>query len=76
MEVPKQVLRIWKKKTSHGVITDIAKHSGLNIRTIYRAIREGKCHQSTYEKINNYFEVKKNREKVFIDTFKRDNDEN
>ena len=76
MKVPKQVLRIWKKNSPHGVLVKIAKDTELDIRTVHRAIREGNCSPNTYEKINNYFEVRKNREQVFINTFKSDNDGN
>lgn len=76
MKVPSKILRIWRKEAKASSLAQIARETNLNVRTVHRAVREGVCSSKTYEDINNFLEVRRNRREVFVKTFRTEEDGN
>ena len=76
MKVPKEIQRIWKKQLDPSDTEEIAKVYNINIRTIIREKKDGRCHRKTMDFINLYLTKKKFERQEFLNAFKNDDDGN
>jgi hypothetical protein len=70
MNVPNNVLRVWRKELTSVDDRKIAETFAKHKRTIRRAREEGRCNESTYNAINTYVSIKKFNDEQFLRQFK------
>jgi hypothetical protein len=69
MNVPREIIKVWRKHKEHGFITAIANKSGLDPRTVSRAINDGTCEDSSFHKINDAIKsIKKEKAELIKQT--------
>jgi hypothetical protein len=59
MTVDKKIRKIWRELYEHGDIQRASDETGLAELTISRAINNGKCSNTTFKKLNEFFLNKK-----------------
>lgn len=55
MQVPKKILKIWKRYYGYGTLDEVSEGTGLNRSSISRIMNSGRCEEETFQKLNAYF---------------------
>lgn len=70
MNVPNNILRLWRKELTSVDDAKIAEAFSKHKRTIRRAREEGRCNDDTYKAINTYLTIKRYNDQQFLKQFK------
>lgn len=66
MQIPKKILKVWEPVIEDIGITAFAKGSGINFRTLKKALESGKCKDSVFEAAQKFISQRKKTVKKLL----------
>ncbi len=58
MNVPKEILKVWRRRIEWVDALEIQKKYKITPKTVFRAKTLGSCHKDTFDFINDYLKTK------------------